>query len=357
MQQKPYSNPYAGDKKPSMLRRADWHDYRDRSMYMITLTTNHRSEKLLGEVTGDANAPKGSLAYPHLEPTVLGKAVFRLWYAIEHYHPEVTVVALQLMPDHLHGILFVREATREHLGHIIGGFKKGCNDAYRALTGREQAGEGLTGGPLVSEGSALTYRTAGAGTSSSHHRGEGTLLWSPGYNDRILKEQGQLQRWMDYLNDNPRRLLLKRQHPDLFRVQQSLTFGSHSYSAIGNCLLLERPYKLQLQCSRSLTTEQIESRKAWFLQEAEAGAVVITPSISPGEKAITRALFEARCPLVLLVENGFTHLTKPGGRLMDACAAGRLLILAPWAHHNERQTISRAQCLNLNGMATELVKL
>ena len=56
-------------------------------------------------------------------------------------------------------------------------------------------------------------------------------------------------------------------------------------------------------------------------------------------------------PLIYLQENGFTDLAKPGGKRMEACARGQLLILAPWEHHNEKITIKRGQCLQLNEMA------
>jgi hypothetical protein len=36
---------------------------------------------------------------------------------------------------------------------------------------------------------------------------------------------------------------------------------------------------------------------------------------------------------------------------MEACQRGQLLLLAPWAHHNERLTIRRGQCLQLNELA------
>lgn len=42
---------------------------------------------------------------------------------------------------------------------------------------------------------------------------------------------------------------------------------------------------------------------------------------------------------------------------MDACAEGRLLILAPWQHHNERIAIQRDQCLSLNEMARLIVHI
>lgn len=87
------------------------------------------------------------------------------------------------------------------------------------------------------------------------------------------------------------------------------------------------------------------------MELAKRGAVLVSPSISSGEKAIMRAAFDAGFPLILLQENGFTDLAKPGGTRFDACAEDRLLILAPWEHHNQRITISRGQCLSLNDMA------
>ena len=46
---------------------------------------------------------------------------------------QVRLLAFQLMPDHVHGILFVQETMEEHLGQVISGFKAGCNKAFRRL--------------------------------------------------------------------------------------------------------------------------------------------------------------------------------------------------------------------------------
>ena len=180
------------------------------------------------------------------------------------------------------------------------------------------------------------------------------LLWSKGYNDRILYSYSQLDRWKAYLLDNPRRLLVKRQHPEFFRVQRNLQFAGLSFSAIGNRFLLDHPVKLQVQCSRRISPEALEQRKSDLLAAAAQGAVLVSPSVSPGEKAIMRAAFEAGYPLVILQENGFTDLAKPGGARFDACARGQLLLLAPWEHHNERIVIRRDQCLMLNEMARRI---
>ena len=177
------------------------------------------------------------------------------------------------------------------------------------------------------------------------------MLFARGYNDKILLREGQLERWKEYLSDNPRRLLMKREHPDLFRIQRGLNVKGQSFSAIGNIFLLTRPLRLQVQCSRRLTDEQIAEQREEFLEQARQGAVLVSPSISKGEKAIMRAAFEEGFPIIILQENGFADLAKPGGKRMEACAMGKLLLLAPWEHHNEQQTISRGQCLQLNDLA------
>ncbi len=58
--------------------------------------------------------------------------------------------------------------------------------------------------------------------------------------------------------------LLKREHPDFFRVQRGLKIGGQTFSAIGNRFLLSRPWKIQVQCSRRMTDQQIEEKSTSF---------------------------------------------------------------------------------------------
>ena len=119
---------FAGEAIPSMTRRREGHDYEARQMYLITLTVEGR-RPLLGCVVGNPNAAEGAADAPRIELSPLGQAVEQQWMAISHYHPEVKVLALQIMPDHLHSILFVKERMPQHLGHIIKGFKAATNKA------------------------------------------------------------------------------------------------------------------------------------------------------------------------------------------------------------------------------------
>ena len=317
---------FAGKAVHSMTRRREGHDYLGRRMYLITMTVEGR-RPLLGAVVGNPNVGHGAPEAPRMELSQLGKAVEKCWMEISEHYPQVEVLALQLMPDHLHGIIFVKEKMPQHLGHVIKGFKIATNRVYRQ----------------VCSAAILSQPTV-------PNRKQG-MLWSIGYTDGILDRRGQLDNWLKYLRDNPRRLLTKRLCPEFFRVQRNIKVGEREFSAIGNRFLLSHPFRLQVQCSRSLSEEQIEMRKRFFLEKARCGAILVSPSISPGEKAIMRAAFDAGFPLILLQENGFTGMTKPAGSRFDACAEGRLLILSPWEHHNQRLNISRGQCLSLNEMA------
>jgi len=363
MKEEKQENPFKRPTQPSMKRRSNEHDYTSQCFYMVTMAVEGR-RPLLGSVIGQCEAPADSVEAPRLQPTPLGEAVREAWWAISSFYPQVAVVALQLMPDHLHGILYFREATEGlQLGDVIRGFKAGCNRAYRAweasvatMSQRTREGRLLSGGGLASGGGGLAsgggvLPSPCAATVSQRKRG---LLWEKGYNDRILHNYHTLARWKAYLQDNPRRLLVKREHPDFFRVQRNVQYAGMTFSAIGNRFLLDHPQKVQVQCSRRITDEALAALTSQMLAMGAAGAVFVSPCISKGEKAIMRAVFDADYPVVFLQENGITDLAKPGGCRFNACARGQMLILAPWEHHNERLAITRDKCMMLNEMARRI---
>ena len=123
---------YAGEKKPSMKSRASGHDYTERRFYMITIETEDRLP-LFGHLAGNPFVEAGSSDAPHIVLSELGKAVQDEWFSIPAFYPQIDVIALQMMPDHLHGILFVKAPLPTHLGQVITGFKAGCRKAQRRL--------------------------------------------------------------------------------------------------------------------------------------------------------------------------------------------------------------------------------
>ena len=356
---------YAGEKKASMKRRDDHHDYTERRMYMITLEVEGR-RPVFGRLVGDAFAPAGSADEPRIELSALGKAVQSEWLGIHGHYPQIDVMALQMMPDHLHGILFVKAQLPVHLGQVISGFKAGCRKAEKALTAAGQATAakplstekaGETAGPAAvpaaaqtAAGAQLSPQAAALPSQSAPYR----QLFAKGYNDLILRSYDELPTWQNYLRDNPRRLLMKRTRPEWLRPFFGLRIGSHTYSGIGNRALLTAPKLKSVRVSRRLNDQEVEAEVNRCLAEARMGTVLVSPAISPGEKRVMRAAFDAKLATIVIMENGFTTMSKPHGEQFYACAEGRLLMLSPWEHHNEKKTINAEQCRQMNLMAIEI---
>ena len=93
-------------------------------MYMITMTTEGR-RPLFGRIVGRCDAPAGSKDAPRIELSPLGQRVSDEWWGIPRYYPQVEIIALQMMPDHMHGIIFIKEKMEKDLSRIIRGFKTG----------------------------------------------------------------------------------------------------------------------------------------------------------------------------------------------------------------------------------------
>jgi len=163
------------------------------------------------------------------------------------------------------------------------------------------------------------------------------------------------------------------------------------FSAIGNHFLLESPNLLQVQCSRSYfayrripktqgrhpehgtrglkiahnekgepiiekATPEFEAKRDMLLAAARHGAVLISPCISDGEREIARLAFAAGLPVIALRNMGFSPLYKPGGRLFDQTADGKLLLLAPaaWPYQTEEKRMTRFDACVLNRI-TQLI--
>lgn len=386
-----------------MLRRMLDHDYQSRCIYMITLCVKDRLPLLgklkienpsathptigieqaapnattpsIKQAAPNATTPSIKQAAPkavnaYIEPTELGLEVERCWRSIPEFYPEVKLLSFQLMPDHLHGLLFVRRDMKAHLGQIVKGFKIGCSKAKwrieeerqnrRQETGQTEGGTAQTEGgkdPNLAYGASnynSTYNTECKQPTNNSTQPKREPLFEGGYKDSILMGKNQLERMFNYIKDNPRRLAVKRMNPDLFKVVTELEVEGIKFAAIGNRWLLDRPIKMQVRCHNNTTPENlllIERQKEYFLERGKHGGVVVSPCISAGEKEIARAALDAGQPLIVILENGFPPLYKPPGKYFEACADGLLLMLAPWQHHMDKRKITRQQCLALNDMA------
>lgn len=337
---------WAGEKNPSMKRRSESHDYYQRGIYMITMAIEGR-RPVLGQLVGNPDVTEGEQA-PHVIPSPLGERVKACWYSIPKYYPQIEILKLCIMPDHIHGILFVHEQMQKHLGNVIEGFKTGTRKAAIELGLLPSVTPVV---PFTALTAQSTQQTPSRHTAAARSHG---LLWETGYNDRILQGKGQLNRMFAYLDDNPRRLLIKQQHPEFFTQLGTISVAGIDMKAIGNRLLLNKPIKLQVQCSRHLYQNEIDTMKEELLKKGNEGAVLVSPCISPGEQQIATAAMHTQIPLIVLLLNGIPPYFKPQPRYFEACANGRLLMLAPFPYQSERIENMRQRCLYLNDIAAKI---
>lgn len=360
--------------KHNRLRRMGKHDYTSACIYLITVSTVGR-KRVLGTLVGD------SAESAKIEPTALGEYVieaFRNMATIvtEKTKSRIQVLQYQLMPDHFHGILYIREALPEgwNLSRMIAAWKGDCSREYW-----RQGNVGLTSDALDKGSAGLGSGEDGkenAGLTSSaldkenadlsgapDVRLEKTPLFAPGFNDKILFHEGQLQTWYDYLHANPRRLWLKLHFPDRLRKVYDFNAGKkgHQYTAVGNTFLVAYPERLQVRCHRNLTAEQIQEEVALYLKEARRGTVLISPFISPAEKAVYEACYKEKLPMIRIVNRGLDgRFVYPTGRDLTGCSKGFLLVLAPYVDYSPETAetrITRAQCLDMNGFAADLANI
>ena len=247
---------------------------------------------------------------------------------IHHYYPMVNVWQVSLMPDHLHMIVHINAPlpVGKHLGIIIGAFKGGVSRAWwRLLEG--------AGADASTEGARHSGATTVSGASASEKR---PSLFEPNYNDHILMRDGQLENWKHYLRDNPRRLMMRREYPDLFQRALCISIDGIRYSAFGNMLLLRQPEKHQVFFHRRTDGKPTEQTEVWttgrqrLISAAMSGDVLVTPGISECEKRIKNMALQQGLRLIHVQSEPIGKYWKPELSRFEACAAGTLLILAPW---------------------------
>ena len=351
--------------KHNQHRRSYWHDYCQKGLYMITMVIEGRKH-LFGTIVGHANGRQGTNDAPHMMLSELGRRVLEDEVPKIHcFYPEVEVWKVALMPDHIHLLLRVTGALSDgkHLGMVVRGFKTGCSRAWWRLQDEATLG-GETPStsaavPKVSPAAAVPKASPAAAVPKASPLGNRPVLFEGGYHDRIINKPGMLENIKRYMDENPLRACIRKECPRLMERQLHLWIGGREYAAFGNLFLLKYPIKKNVFFHRKdpmtgVPTEQTaEYRKDHdhLLRIAEEGTVLVTPGISKGEALVVDDALDARLPLILLQKEPIGEYWKPSKSRFYACAAGHLLILAPWVIDGSSDYTSFHQ---LNDFAREI---
>ena len=332
-------------------RRAKWHDYRQPCFYLITLLKQKWVPQL-------AEIPAMTLPRPKdMLRSEVGKIIDKNIHAFNAQHNQISIQTYVIMPDHIHMIVRVREELPEVLGCYIKKFKASCSREYALIS--QQLG------PKATHITNTSHPESEITTSISKQPlcEDGTQkilpIYTEGFNDRILLREGQLNRWNRYINDNPRRLQIRRSNPELFTKNQRLKIEGVEYMTIGNIFLLRTPECCAVRHSSRFSEAEIAKLKKSYRYTAHNRGVFISPFIHKNEKAVRQEAIRQGASIIEIKHNGFPERWKPGGEDFDLCAAGRLLIIAPIHYEplKEKSALTRAQCMEMNALAEQLANL
>ena len=281
----------------SMKRRSVAHDYSRCGYYHITISVAPTLQQPFGRMAGRLDSPDGTGDAPHVELSAIGRMVEEeLRESIKRYYPMLEVQDYVIMPEHLHFLLVAhrdvvsQNGKSTHLGHVIAGFKLGCNKRYWSMTGRinlDAKGLATKGGNLATESPGTVREKAGTvkGTAGTVKGTAGTVKGTPGsvkgtagsvkgtagsvlgdsvaksqlpplfdagYCDVMPIDEAQLATQRAYIRSNPRSRLLRMTYRSMLHPQRHTVDTAVTIHALRGYLERECPMQLTAEGFASL---------------------------------------------------------------------------------------------------------
>ena len=277
---------------------------------MVTLS-KRRDVPAFGRIEGNSHLPFGAPGACRIELSPLGRIVRNCIFDISLLEPSMKLLQYAMMPDHVHVLVFVQQPVAKPLGHTIARLKIKIN----AQNG-------------------------------------GNAVFEEGFNARFPHPGRSLEVLYRYLRDNPRRLAVRREHPDFFRRISGIAVAGHVCRAYGNLQLLDNPFKEQVVVHRADSASELERKRTQWLHAAANGGVLVSPFISPAEKAVRREAEVAGARIILITNEPMHERFKPTGADFDRCEQGRLLIVS--MPGGDAKTVTREECLAMNSIAAHI---
>lgn len=296
-------------------RRALWHDYRSRCIYMVTIR-KHSSLPAFGEIVNKERPREASVRL-----SIVGKILEEEILVTPLHNREIKIIRYSVMPDHVHVLLFVTEMMNKPLGDVIQALKSSVTSRLR-----------------------------------KELKDSYIVAFEPGFHDRILLRRNQLETLIAYIRDNPYRLAVRLKYPYYFNRINNVIIDGKSYNAYGNMFLLKNPFKEQVIVHRRDSENTYACKCAKWLYAAANGGVLVSPFISVAEKII-RAKAESIGGRFIYIRNEPfpPERYKPSGHDFSLCTGGRLLIVAPAsavANCHDGSGLTRSACVAMNNLAS-----
>ena len=161
-------------------------DYSRSGGYFVTVCTFHRTS-LFGKIVNG-----------RMELNDFGRIVENEWFKSSLIRREIELDAFQIMPNHLHGIIFIQE----NFNKLISGDSVGAN-------GRS---------PLQMKPKSLSSFISGFKSSVTKQINmlqgtPGQNIWQRNFYDRIIRNDDELHKIQEYIVNNPLKWELDKDNP------------------------------------------------------------------------------------------------------------------------------------------------
>lgn len=195
---------------PDAHRRDSSQDYVE-GVFHVTLNVRERYS-VLGTI---------DVAMRSIHLTKIGEAVEKCWMQIPQFYPNVELIEKQVMPEHFHGLLrmkegFMRNGWKIKLGRVIGGYMAGCTHGYWDALGLDWQSNTDKNAYGSKE-----YRKQYQDEKHSYSF-RGPSLFVRGYNDVEAIDEDEVQTKIVYIRENIERRITKGENPVLFHVHRNM---------------------------------------------------------------------------------------------------------------------------------------
>jgi len=114
-----------------------------------------------------------TISSPKMKLSDFGKIVADCWYDLPNHYSNIILDEFVVMPDHIHGIIIIRNGSDNKIKHGISEFIR----AFKSFSSRR-----------INEFNAVTVKSG---------------IWQPRFYDRIIRSDNELNRVRLYIKNNP----------------------------------------------------------------------------------------------------------------------------------------------------------
>lgn len=184
------------------MRHPEW-DYTHPGVYFITICT-HERQHLFGYIDTS-----------HMHMNTCGRLVSDEWHRTEQVRANVTLDAFVVMPNHIHGIIWIRPDTASRDSSAMNPY--GDTFPHPGNTGNTPTPDHnrAYGRAVANSISTMMRQFKSIATKriNRHRNTSGAAVWQGNFYDRIIRNRQALRHIRQYIHDNPARWTQDRFYP------------------------------------------------------------------------------------------------------------------------------------------------